>query len=458
MATDQLNVVLVVLDSLRRDHVGCYGGRAHTPSLDAFAGRALRFAQPYPESLPTIQVRQALYTGQRVFPFRNHQSRKGDFVRWPGWHPVDEQRVTMAEILAHHGYHTGLITDTYHQFKPSMNFHRGFAQFQWIRGQESDQWQATERISPAQVRQVQPDSDVGSYRDVALRRYLANTASRAREEDCFAPQVFRQAMKFLEDNRERPFFLTVDSFDPHEPWDPPPWRWQRYDPDYQGRDYIWPTNIDLDTITAAELEHIRALYAGEVTTVDRWLGRFLDHIDALNLSSNTLTVIISDHGHSLGEHDFIGKRGESMHPELMDVILMLADPTGEGSGSVDSSYVYDSDILPTVLNRLGIEAPQPLDGVDLLAGPSGRQYVTCTFGDYLFYRDDDWWFIAHRDGSQAQLFSMAADYPACADNVAAGQPQAVRMAMERLAADFGGQIEANVTGRLRDCGPWYEQV
>ena len=68
MTTEKLNVVLVMIDSLRRDHVGCYGGRTHTPNLDAFAGRARRFAEPYPESLPTIQVRQALYTGQRVFP------------------------------------------------------------------------------------------------------------------------------------------------------------------------------------------------------------------------------------------------------------------------------------------------------------------------------------------------------------------------------------------------------
>ena len=349
----------------------------------------------------------------------------------------------MAEILAHHGYHTGLVTDTYHQFKSAMNFHRGFAQFERIRGQESDRWRSPSLITPAQVRQVQPDSDVGSYRDLELRRYLANTATRLREEDCFAPQVFRHAMRFLEDNRERPFFLTVDSFDPHEPWDPPPWRWREYDPDYQGRDYIWPTRIDLNTISPVELDHIRALYAGEVTMVDRWLGRFLDHIDALGLSSNTLIIVMSDHGHPLGEHNSIGKQGESMHPELMDVILMLADPTGEGAGSVDPSYVYDTDILPTVLNRLGIEAPKPMDGIDILAGPSGREYVTSAFAEHLFYRDDDWWFIAVRDGSEAQLFSIAADYPACAHNVAADQPQAVALAMERLAIDFGGRIVAN---------------
>ena len=132
-----MNFVLVIIDTLRRDHVGCYGNDwISTPSLDALAAESVRFTNVYPEALPTLQVRQSVYTGNRLFPFNAHVAKKGDFVKWPGWHPVDEQQVTLAEIMAHAGYRTGLVTDTYHQFKPSMNFHRGFQQFIWIRGQE----------------------------------------------------------------------------------------------------------------------------------------------------------------------------------------------------------------------------------------------------------------------------------------------------------------------------------
>ncbi len=455
---DKPNVVLVTLDSLRRDHVGCYGGRADTPFLDTFASEALRFAEPYPESLPTIEVRQALYTGQRIFPFADHRSRKGDGVRWPGWHPLDERRVTMAEILSHAGYHTGLVTDVYHQFKPSMNFHRGFDQFRWIRGQEGDKWQSRFRIPMWQVRRVQPDSDVGTLRDQMLRQYLANVSSRKREEDCFAPQVFGAAMRFLEDSRDRPFFLSVDCFDPHEPWDPPRWRWERYDPDYEGRDYIWPTGIDLNTISAVELEHIGALYAGEVTMTDRWLGRFLDHLEVLGLAENTLVVINSDHGHPLGEHGHIGKDGPFMHPELMDVILMIRDPSGEGAGQVRDEFVYHTDVLPTILGRLGIENPLPVEGIDLGQTTSQRQYVTCAMGAQVFYRDCDWWYIANRDGSDAQLYSVPHDYPACAKNLASTETGATDLALNRIRADAGGQLPPLDPVRLRQRGPWHEMV
>lgn len=458
MSAEPLNVVLLVIDSLRRDHVGCYGGRAATPCLDQFASEAVRFAQPYPESLPTIQVRQTLYTGRRLFPFVDHQSRKGDWVRWPGWHPIDERRVTMAEIFKAAGYHTGLVTDTYHQFKPSMNFHRGFDQFHWIRGQENDQWRSPATVPIEAVRKVQPDSDFGGARDVMLRRYLANTSSRQREEDCFAPQVISAAMRFLEENRDRSFFLSVDLFDPHEPWDPPDWRWRNYDPDYRGRDYIWPTYIDVETITAAELDHIRALYAGEVTMVDRWLGRFLDHLAALRLARNTVVAVISDHGHCLGEHDYIGKDGEHMLPELMDVILMIRDPDGQGAGQVRSEFVYDTDVLPTLLARVGIEAPLPLDGIDLGAGPVDREYVTCAMGEYVFYRDLDWWMIANRDGGEVQLFSIANDYPGCATNLAADYPQAVAKAFSKITADAGGRLAPISPESLRGRGPWQDQT
>ena len=456
--TDRPNVVLITLDSLRRDHVGCYDGRAETPCMDRFARGALRFAEPYPESLPTIEVRQALYTGRRIFPFVDHQSRKGDFVRWPGWHPIDERRVTMAEILGHAGYHTGLVTDVYHQFKPSMNFHRGFAQFRWIRGQENDYWQSRNRIPMWQVRQVQPDSDMGGPRDPMLRQYLANVSSREHEEDCFAPQVFNSAMRFLEDNRERPFFLSVDCFDPHEPWDPPRWRWEPYDPDYSGRDYIWPTRIDMSTISAVELEHIRALYAGEVTLTDRWLGRFLDHLDALGLAQNTLVVINSDHGHPIGEHGHIGKDGPYMHPELMDVILMVRDPSGEGAGLVRDDFVYHTDVLPTVLGRLGIEAPLPVDGIDLGRNRTDRQYVTCAMGEQVFYRDRDWWYIANHDGTDAQLYAIGDDYPACANNRAGSETEITNRALARIRDDAGGTLPQIDPAQVRRQGPWHERV
>jgi hypothetical protein len=156
-----VNLILVILDSLRRDHVGCYGNDwIKTPALDALATESIRLTNAYPESLPTIQARQSIYTGNRLFPFRDHQSRKGDFVRWPGWQPVRETEITMAEIMAHAGYRSGLVTDVYHQFKPSMNFHRGFQQFAFVRGQEGDAYASSARTEGVDISK-RPASESG---------------------------------------------------------------------------------------------------------------------------------------------------------------------------------------------------------------------------------------------------------------------------------------------------------
>jgi len=138
-----MNVVLIIIDTLRQDHVGCYGNKwIKTPYLDSLAKESVLFTQAYPESLPTLQVRRVLQTGCRIFPFRGHKDYKGDFVGASGWGPVSEERDTIAEILQHNSYRTAFITDTYHQFKPSKNFHRGFDEWTWIRGQEGDPYRS----------------------------------------------------------------------------------------------------------------------------------------------------------------------------------------------------------------------------------------------------------------------------------------------------------------------------
>ena len=152
------HVVLVIFDTLRRDALGCYGAPPAwadervsgagslgvpiaTPHLDAFARESVRFERAYPEALPTLCARRTIYTGRRTYPFHNGDFRhiKGDFVGIaPGWGPIPEAQATLAEMYEASGFRTGLISDLYHQFKPSKNFWRGFHQWTFIRGQEAD--------------------------------------------------------------------------------------------------------------------------------------------------------------------------------------------------------------------------------------------------------------------------------------------------------------------------------
>lgn len=459
---DFVNLIVVIIDTLRRDHVGCYGNDwISTPALDALASESARFTNIYPESLPTLQVRQSIYTGKRLFPFNEHSSRKGDFVRWAGWHPVDEQQVTLAEIMANQGYRTGLITDTYHQFKPAMNFHRGFQQFNWIRGQEADGYGSSSVTLDDELTNLIHPAFIGTQREWALRRYLANTRSRHYEEDYFAPQVFRAAMKFIEDNRRDDFFLVIDSFDPHEPWDPPPWYTEMYDPGYTGRNIIWPTYGPTETLSDAEINHIRANFAGEVTMVDSWLGLFMNKLRDLRVLDETLLVVLSDHGMSLNERGVIGKFDNQIYPELTDIVMLIRDPGGMGAGHVVDEYVYDHDVLPTVLSRLDIEAPLPLDGIDLIpvirGNSTNREYVTCCFGQYVQYQDHHWWYIALRDGSDARLYHREDD-PALHTNIAMSNQDRCSIIYKRIQSDAGGHIGDISAVDLRNEGVWYNQV
>src|SRR5512139_2453207 len=107
-----MNIVLVVLDTLRKDHVGAYGNQwIRTPHLDQFAAESVRFTRAYPESLPTLPVRRALHTGLRTYPYHGHHDYKGDFSGAPGWGPIPEEQDTLAEVLSARGYRCGFVTD-----------------------------------------------------------------------------------------------------------------------------------------------------------------------------------------------------------------------------------------------------------------------------------------------------------------------------------------------------------
>lgn len=456
------NVVVVVLDSLRRDHVGAYGNDwIHTPHIDALAKESIRFSNALPEALATIPARRAIHTGCRVFPFHNHQSRKGDSVRGQGWAPIPESQVTFAEIMAKVGYRTGLIIDTYHQFKPSMNFHRGFHQFIWVRGQEYDAYRAEANIDPAIVDRHSHPSFDGTNQKEKLTRYLSNIADRRYEEDYFAPKVFREAMKFVEDNREDEFFLVVDSFDPHEPWDPPQWYVDLYNPGYGKRDLIWPVYGDTQGLSEDDIQGIRALYAGEVTMTDRWLGKFLDHMDQLDLLDNTLLVVLSDHGHTLGERGVIGKLRTHPYPDLLDIILTIRLPNACHSGEVINSFAYDHDVMQTVLTALEIDVGIKNDGQDLLAelygDVAGRSWATTAYRDRVVYQDTEHYYFTRLDRTHEHLFNRNSD-PGLSSNLAEQSPDLCEELFGRILSDAGGKMPTVKQSDLRLDGPWFDQV
>ena len=478
------NLLLVISDTLRRDHVGAYQGLAdgrslapwavQTPHLDALATDSVLFTRAFPESLPTLPVRRALHTGNRTWPFRGWVPQKGDSVRAYGWQRIPEEQVTLAEILEHAGYRSGFFTDAYHQFKPSMNFHRGFSQWGWIRGHERDAFASPSRVRESDVMALQPPLPLGrSGLNPMIRQHLANASERRSEADYLAPQVFRAGMRWLEENNPavtgQPFFLCLDSFDPHEPWDPPRYYTERYDPGFvpgrDGREVIAPRYGPADYLSPRELRHMQALYAGEVTMVDAWLGRLLQTLRDVGEWDNTCIVFLSDHGHQLGEHGLTGKVSSGLYPELMDIPLLIKHPRGEEAGKRVDAFVYNLDSFATSLSLLGIVPPVEVQSRDLWplvrgaagagAGPAGTpEHVVSGFNYDVMLRSARWGYIARADGAQARLYDLQAD-PRWETDVAPDHPQVTKELQQLVLHDAGGPLPSYEGVRDRIASEWY---
>jgi len=439
-----MNCVLIILDSWRQDHCGCYGNTwIHTPHLDALAAESVLFTRAYPESLPTLPVRRALQTGRRVYPFHGHQDYKGDFKGAPGWGPVEENLDTMAEILQERGYRTAFFTDTYHQFKPSKNFHRGFDEWAWIRGQEDDHFRTGPLVPDEVVDRHLPSQNKDPRFRERHRRYLTNVSYRRAEEDYFPAQVFRSGADWLSRNDDaEKFFLVLDSFDPHEPWDPPAYYRRMYDPDDDVADVIWSTYGPASCYTPRELQRMRANYAGECTLVDRWLGHFISALQVSGRLDETVVAVISDHGHNLGDQGLTGKQGHPLTRAVADLIMMIRHPRAECAGAHCDALCYNFDLTTTLFSLLGEPVPEQMQGIDLWPVAQGKQpgrdHVTVAWGPDVTYIDDRWWCNAKYWGADALVYDLAND-PGLTNNVAEAHPEVVERAVEAYREDAGGE-------------------
>ncbi|MHA1299550.1 MAG: sulfatase [Candidatus Helarchaeota archaeon] len=462
-------MILVILDTLRKDHVGIYGNDwIKTPNLDKIGKQSLIFDNAYPESLPTIPVRRAIHTGMRCFPFRTYNPRKGDIVKAYGWEPIPEDQDTIAEILVKRKYKTIFITDTYHQFKPSMNFHRGFSEWHWIRGQEGDNFRSSPKITRKEMKKYFPTRGVSDHIALILKEHLKNTINREKEEDYFAPKVFSRAIKWLEENQEvKKFFMCIDSFDPHEPWDPPQYYRDLYYPNYNGKEIITPNYLEnADYLTPEELKYMRACYAGEVTMVDKWFGKLMDKLDDLGLFENTLIACISDHGHQLGEthnngkHRMTGKIPWGLYPELIDIPFFIKHPEGIGKGKRIKSFVYNYDLFPTLISSLNISLKKSVDGINLWPLLDNdelveRPHITIGFNSYVLARDKKFAYITNYHQKNEFLYDLQKD-PKQTENIAEDFPEIKKKMFEKILLDANGELIDHSNVLIKKIEQWYK--
>jgi len=449
--TVRKNIVLVIFDSLRKDCIGAYGsppwGEVKTPNLDALASESLLFTRVYPESLPTLPTRRAVYTGRNVYPFHNADFRlKGDFVGAPGWGPIPEEQDTLAEMLRESGYRTGLIADVYHMFKPSKNYSRGFDQWTFLRGQEGDPQRSGPEIPPEELDRWVPAELLNERRLGFMKQCLKNMRGRLHEEDYFNARVLAEAARWLEENRDAErFFLCAESFNPHEPWFVPEHYRRMYD-DSDGREQVMSVYDDVTSWAPQLLHRTRANYSGLVTMCDRWFGHLYETMRTLGLLENTLLIVTSDHGHSIGDHGYMGKRGYPAEPAVVDIPLIVRHPEGAGAGTTSDLLVQHTDITAATLAFAGVEASGPLDGRPFLeaalegkAGLDLRDHVTVGWGGAVTVIDDRWWLNVKVDGTGPFLYDLEAPNPR-ERNAADDRPDVVQRMFQMAMDDAHGGL------------------
>lgn len=429
-----MNVIVLVIDSLRQDHVGVYHqGRARfdgvapaqTPNLDAFSRECVVFTNAYPESLPTIPARYVLMTGQRALPFRP-------------WAPLGPHDLTIAQLMRGEGYVCGLISDCYHYRAPGMNYHQGFHAYRWIRGQEYDPWD-----SGPPLRDVSPYVNAHYPEEWRQRvgQFLANTDRFEHEEDWFPAQVVEEAVTWLERNRSHDkVFLWVDCFDPHEPWDPPV-RFDMYTPPaYAGSRLILPMGGPMQAwATPEEVRHIRGLYAGEVAFVDHCLGRFFDALRDLGYLDDSIIVVLADHGHPLGDHGKFLKGADRLYSELLRIPFLVRLPMLR-AGRQTGALIQFQDVLPSVLELAGVAGePGFMHGRSFARVVRGetdehREAIITGYHEGIdrCIRTRRWSYIERPAGEADELYDLVED-PQEQHNLAADHPDEA----QRLTHLFG---------------------
>jgi arylsulfatase A-like enzyme len=345
-----MKTVFVLLDSLNRNAMECYGPtRVQTPNFSRFARRAVTFDNHYVGSLPCIPARRDLHTGRLSFLHRS-------------WGPLEPFDDSFPEILKQSGTYSHIVTDHHHYFADGgATYHQRYSSWELVRGQAIDRWKA----------HVNPDHDAlkADFHPLQHHRtnYMINRSYVAQEADYCGPQVFGLAQEFLETNHgDDNWFLQLECFDPHEPFHAPPRFREMYPTHYKGPILDWPLYKRV-TETPEEIAELRANYAALTTMCDEYFGKLLDFFDEHDMWKDTCLVLTTDHGFLLGEHDWWSKNRMPVYDDIARIPLMIYHPDFADQGGTRRRALTQSiDVMPTLLDVHEKDIPADVMGKSLM--------------------------------------------------------------------------------------------
>ncbi|MGA0117216.1 MAG: sulfatase [Ilumatobacteraceae bacterium] len=362
MKTPQ-NVVVLLLDSLNRHEIGAYGGANFiTPNIDRLAARSVRFTNHHTGSLPCIPARHDILVGA------------WDFL-WRPWGSIELWEEPITASLRRQGVVTQLITDHPHLFETGgENYHGDFTAWEYERGHESDPWKT--RPDPSWL--GTPSFGRGHTHYDNSRGYFRG------EEDFPGPRTMQATARWLREDaphhraKGERFFVFVDEFDPHEPFDTPDIWATMYDDSWEGPHLVWPPYaVDAlkdGVLSEQDARQVRAQYGGKLSMIDHWLGKVLDALDETNGWEDTAVILCTDHGHYLGDkdaydRDIWGKPGVPVYKPLGHIPMLMAWP-GVAPGQCDA-LTTSTDLHATIADVFGAEIKHNAHGASVLPLLSG---------------------------------------------------------------------------------------
>jgi arylsulfatase A-like enzyme len=436
-APDAPNVLLVMVDTLRADHLSCYGSTVvRTPHIDQLADAGLRYANAFSQASWTRPSVATILTG--LYPSSHGAVHKAD--RLPD--RVD----TLAEMLQRAGYRTVGFADNAN-VSQAFNFQQGFDEYHYL--------------APAFFFGAdEPAAQLALYGGLRLvrERFLARHVD---VHSYYQPaEVVTADVRGWLDHRPAsdtaPFFLFAHYMDPHDPYFAHP---------FDGEGYARVANPNPSPELA---EKLHRLYAGEITYLDEHLGVLFDDLRRRGLWEKTMIVLTGDHGEEFHEHGGWW-HGTTLYDEQVHVPL-LVKPTGAHAGRVVEELATSLDITPTVLSAAHAPVPATLQGHALpLDGgaPPSRQSVFAEEdleGNVLqAVRTRDWKFINANPGNPRglapeELYDLGRDPGEHANAVGAAPAQAEMMRAELGKSVLEARKHAGATEQGREDAATHERL
>ena len=375
------NVVIVLVDTLRADHLSVYGyQRPTSPNIDRIATQGVLFENAISASSWTLPSHASLLSGRYSY---EHGATD---VKPPAGKAFDDRYPSLAETFTRQGYRTGAFSANYSYFSRDLGFGRGFAHFEDYFHSAFDGFSRTlygrefSRLVLNRDRIRRLLIEIG-FEAIDELQPNSKTSWMVRKR---AAEVNREALSWMERDSKRPFFVFLNYFDTHRPYSTPPGT---------PRKFLRLTTHDtyVDELSSPILENKIDEYDESIAYIDDQIGEFFSELKRRGLDERTLAIITSDHGDLLGEHGLYGHRN-ALYLPLIHVPLIFWRPGHIPQGVRVHQPVSDVSVAATISGVLGLEDASLYPGPSLenlwqLTLPAGALWPD-PFSELAWFKDE----------------------------------------------------------------------